>query len=302
LLRAIRDRLGLTKARFAATAGTVIGMDTFSFFHGLGINLRQVYGSTEGGIISGQKDGEIRLGTVGTALPGVEVKISEEGEILVKSPYHFSGYYKNPEATEKAFKDGWWLSGDAGYIDEKGHIVFLDRVSEMAKLRSGVGYAPQYIESSLRYSPYIKDAMTVGDEERDYISVIVNIDFENVGRWAERNRVAYTTFTDLSQKPEVGELIGKEVDRVNKTLPASMRIKKYVLLHKEFDPDEADLTRTRKLRRAAMVKRYKEVIDAIYQDREKCPIESTVVYEDGRTGKVTADLTIYTVKEAVESA
>ena len=295
LLRAIRNRIGLTKARFAATAGSVLGQDTTRFINALGIRLRQVYGSSEGGMISGHKEGDIRIGTIGTPLPGVKVKISDEGEILVQSDYAFTGFYKNPEATAKVLKDGWWYSGDAGHVDEKGHVIFMDRLSELGELKSGMKYAPQYVESGLRFSTYIKDAMAIGDKTKDFVTAIIIVDFENVGRWAEINRVPYTTFTDLSQKEEVAQLIQSDVERVNKGLPPYAQIKKYVLLHKEFDPDEADLTRTRKLKREALDRRYLTLINAMYEGKQECPVEAEITYQDGRKGVLKTSLKIRSV-------
>jgi len=295
LLQAIRDKLGLTKCRFAITAGSVTGTDTMAFMNSIGVRLRQVYGSTEGGMISGHRTDNIQSRTIGPPLPGVEVKISPDGEILVKSPYLFSGYHKNQEAYEKTVRNGWWYSGDAGTIDEQGHLVYMDRVSELAQLSSGEKYAPQWIESSLRFSPYIKDSITIG-EGRGFVTAIINMDYENVGRWAERNHLTYTTFTDLSQKAEVSKLVRQDIDRVNKQLSPTTRIRKYVLLHKEFDPDEADLTRTRKLRRTAMEKRYSDVIEAMYGGKTSLPVTSEFTYEDGRKGKVSAELRIYSVE------
>jgi long-chain acyl-CoA synthetase len=296
LLGSLRDRIGLSKAKFAATAGSVLGEDTFKFISALGIQLRQIYGSSEGGIISGHRENDIRVGTVGTPLPGIEVKISEDEEILVKSNYCFSRYYKNPEATSKALRDGWWYSGDAGHVDEHGHIIFMDRISELGELRSKAKYAPQYIESGLRFSTYIKDAMAIGDRTRDFVTGIIIIDFENVGRWAEHNRVPYTTFTDLSQKKETANLIRADVERVNKTLPEVARVRKYVLLHKEFDPDEADLTRTRKLKREALQSRYTELIEAMYAGKEEMPVEAEITYQDGRKGILKTSLKIHTLQ------
>jgi len=295
LLQAIRDKLGLTKCRFAITAGSVTGTDTMAFMNSIGVRLRQVYGSTEGGMISGHKSDNIKSSTIGPPLPGVQIDISSDGEILIKSPYLFSGYHKNQEAYEKTVREGWWYSGDAGRIDEQGHLVYMDRVSELAQLGSGEKYAPQWIESSLRFSPYIKDSITIG-EGREFITAIINMDYENVGRWAERNHLTYTTYTDLSQKAEVSNLVRQDIDRVNKQLTPMTRIRKYVLLHKEFDPDEADLTRTRKLRRTAMEKRYSDVIEAMYGGKTKIPVTSEFTYEDGRKGKVSAELTIYSVE------
>jgi long-chain acyl-CoA synthetase len=296
LLDPIRDKLGLTKAKFAVTAGSVTGTDTTAFMNSLGVRLRQVYGSTEGGMVSGHRSDDIRPETVGPPLPGVEVRVSEDGEFLVKSAYFFSGYHKNQEAYEETVRDGWWYSGDAGTIDEQGHLVYMDRVKELAQLGSGEKYAPQWIESSLRFSPYITDSMTVG-EGRAFVTAIINMDYENVGRWAERSHVTYTTFTDLSQKPEVSKLVRQDIDRVNKQLAPASRIRKYVLLHKEFDPDEADLTRTRKLRRTAMEKRYSDVIEAMYSGKKGIPVVSEITYDDGRKGTVSAELVICSVDE-----
>jgi long-chain acyl-CoA synthetase len=295
LLQAIRDKLGLTKCRFAITAGSVTGTDTMAFMNSIGVRLRQVYGSTEGGMISGHKSDNILTRTIGPPLLGVEVRISGDGEILIRSPYLFSGYHKNQEAYEKTVREGWWHSGDAGRIDEQGHLVYMDRVSELAQVSSGEKYAPQWIESSLRFSPYIKDSITIG-EGRGFVTAIINMDYENVGRWAERNHLTYTTYTDLSQKPEVSKLVREDIDRVNKQLIPMTRIRKYVLLHKEFDPDEADLTRTRKLRRTAMEKRYSDVIEAMYGGKTSIPVTSEFTYEDGRKGKVSAELMIYSVE------
>ena len=296
LLDPIRDKLGLTKGRFAVTAGSVTGTDTMAFMNAIGVRLRQCYGSTEGGMVSGHRSDDIRPETVGPLLPGVEVKISQDGEFLVRSPYLFSGYHKNPEAYAETVRDGWWYSGDAGSIDEQGHLVYMDRVKEMAQLGSGEKYAPQWIESSLRFSPYIKDSITIG-EEREFVTAIINMDYENVGRWAERNHIAYTTFTDLSQKAEVSNLVRQDIDRVNRQLTPATRIRTYALLHKEFDPDEADLTRTRKLRRTAMEKRYGDVIEAMYSGKRSIPVVSEFTYEDGRKGTVSAQLVIYSVEE-----
>jgi long-chain acyl-CoA synthetase len=296
LLDQIRDKLGLTKGRFAVTAGSVTGTDTTAFMNSIGVKLRQCYGSTEGGMVSGHRTNDIQPSTVGPPLPGVEVKISPEGEILVKSPYLFSGYHKNPEAYAETVRDGWWSSGDAGSIDENGHLVYMDRVKELAQLGTGEKYAPQWIESSLRFSPYIKDSITIG-EGREFVTAIINMDYENVGRWAERNHIVYTTFTDLSQRAEVSKLVRQDIDRVNRQLTPATRLRKYALLHKEFDPDEADLTRTRKLRRTAVEKRYGDVIEAMYSGKGSISLVSEFTYEDGRKGTVSAELIIYSVAE-----
>jgi len=247
-------------------------------------------------MISGHRSDDIRPGTVGPPVPGVEVRVSQDGEFLVRSPYLFSGYHKDQEAYERVMGGGWWYSGDAGRIDEQGHLIYMDRVKELAQLGSGEKYAPQWIESSLRFSPYIKDSITIG-QGKEFVTAIINMDYENVGRWAERNHIPYTTFIDLSQKAEVSKLVRQDIDRVNRQLTPNTRIRKYVLLHKEFDPDEADLTRTRKLRRTAMEKRYSDVIEAMYSGKRNIPVVSEFTYEDGRKGTVGAELTIYSVEE-----
>jgi long-chain acyl-CoA synthetase len=296
LLQAIRDKLGFTKCRFAGTGGSLTGTDTMAFMNSLGVRLRQVYGSSEGGMISGHRNDDIRPSTVGPPLPGVEVRVALDGEFLIRSPYLFSGYHKNREDYQEVVRGGWWHSGDGGTIEEQGHLVYMDRVKEMAQLASGEKYAPQFIESSLRFSPYIKDSITVG-EGREFVTAVVNMDYENVGRWAEMNHIPYTTYTDLSQKAEVGRLIRQDIDRVNRQLTPTTRIRKYVLLHKEFDPDEADLTRTRKLRRTAMEKRYSDVIEAMYSGKRSISVVSEFTYEDGRKGTVGAELVIYSVEK-----
>jgi long-chain acyl-CoA synthetase len=294
--RPIRAYLGLTRAKLPATAGSVLGPDTLRFIHALGVPLRQVYGSTEGGMITGQRDDAIRWGTIGAPLPGVEVRISPEGEILVRSPYLFSGYWKNEEATAQAFTDGgWWRSGDAGRLDDGGQLVYLDRVSELGELSSGARYSPQAIESGLRFSPYVRDAMVVGGSTLDWLAAVVIIDFVNAGRWAEKHRVAYTTYTDLSQRPEIARLIEDEVERLNRTLPPGVAIRRFVCLPKEFDPDEGDLTRTRKLKRAALLKRYDDLIAAVYEGRDAHTVEVPVTYQDGRQGVVATAVRLHTL-------
>ena len=290
LLKPLLDKLGLSQVRRAYTGGTVLSPESFSFIGSLGLGLRQAYGSTEAGIAAGHKD-HIKLHTLGEIPHGVNVKI-ENGEITIKSPGVFQGYYKNPEETAKALKDGWFHTGDGGFFDEDGHLVFMDRVSELLELRGGEKFAPQFIESTLRFSPYIKDAMILGGKDKPYVSAVVIIDYENVGKWAEDHRIVYTTFTDLSQKSEVYDLIQKEVEKTNEFLPTAAKVKKFVNLHKEFDPDEAELTRTRKLRRGFMEERYKELVDAIYSDKKEITAEAYIKYRDGRTGKITTSVNI----------
>lgn len=292
LFHPLKDKLGLSRVRFAVTGSSVLSLDTFRFIHALGISLRQNYGTTEAGYISSHASDDIRFESVGRPVLGTELRILDTGELLVRSPAMFSGYLKNEQKTAEVVKNGWCHTGDAVNIDEQGHIIFLDRLEHMGELSSGVKYAPQYIESRLRFSPYIKDAMVVGGKDRDYVSAIINMDFAQVGKWAERHHLAYTTFVDLSQKKEVADLIQKDLRRVNAFLPEAARARRFVLLHKEFDPDEAELTRTRKLRREFMEQRYKELIDSLYAASDEVKVEAPVTYRDGRRGVVTTTIKV----------
>jgi len=297
LFHPLKDQLGLSCVRFAVTGSSVLSLDTFRLIHAIGIELRQNYASTEAGYISSHGGGEIRFESVGRPVLGTEVRLTDGGELLVRSPSMFSGYHKNPQKTAETVSGGWCHTGDAVNIDEDGHIIFLDRLEHMGELASGIKYAPQYIESRLRFSPYIKDAMVVGGRERDYVSAIINMDFAQVGKWAERNHIAYTTFVDLSQKKEVAELIQQDLMRVNRFLPSPSRARRFVLLHKEFDPDEAELTRTRKLRREFMEKRYSALIESMYNASAEVKVEAPVTYRDGRRGVVTTSIKVREVPE-----
>jgi long-chain acyl-CoA synthetase len=297
LFRPLKDRLGLSRVRFAVTGSSVLSLDTFRLIHAIGIELRQNYASTEAGYISSHSKGEIRFESIGRPALGTEVRITDEGELLVRSDCMFGGYHKNEDKTKETLVDGWCHTGDAVNIDDSGHLIFMDRLVHMGELRSGVKYAPQYIEGRLRFSPYIKDAMVIGGKDKDFVSAIINMDFGMVGKWAERSRLPYTTFVDLSQKKEVADLVQKDLLRVNSYLPESSRVRKFVLLHKEFDPDEAELTRTRKLRRDFMVERYKELIEAMYKAGSEVKVEAPVTYRDGRKGVVTTSIKVRTVIE-----
>lgn len=292
LFRPLKDRLGLSNVRFAVTGSSVLSLDTFRLIHAIGIELRQAYASTEAGLISSHGKGEIKFESLGRPVLGTTIRITNEGELLVNSDCMFSAYHKNPEKTKATLVNGWCHTGDAVNLNEQGHIIFMDRLEHMGILKSGAKYAPQYIEGRLRFSPYIKDAMVIGGKDKDYVSAILNIDFAMVGKWAERNRIPYTTFVDLSQKKEVADLVRKDLERVNGYLPEPSRVQKFVLLHKEFDPDEAELTRTRKLRREFMEQRYKELIDALYSGKDKVDVQAPVTYRDGRKGVVTTSIQI----------
>lgn len=297
LFRPLKDKLGLSEVRIAVTGGSVLSLDTFRLIHAIGIELRQNYASTEAGLISSHGKGEIHFESVGRPALGTEIRITDEGELLVKSDCMFTGYHKNPEKTATALIDGWCHTGDAVNINEAGHLIFMDRLEHMGELSSGIKYAPQYIEGRLRFSPYIKDAMVIGGKNKAFVSAIINIDFAMVGKWAERNSLPYTTFVDLSQKKEVADLVQKDLLRVNGYLPEPARVRRFVLMHKEFDPDEAELTRTRKLRRDFMEERYKELIDTIYKNEEEVNVKAPVTYRDGRKGVVTTSIKIRTVSE-----
>jgi len=292
LFRPLKDRLGLSKVRFAVTGSSVLSLDTFRLIHAIGVELRQCYASTEAGLISSHSQGEIKFESVGRPALGTSVRITKEGELLVTSDCMFTGYHKNPDKTTVTLIDGWCHTGDAVNLNEQGHLIFMDRLEHMGILKSGAKYAPQYIEGRLRFSPYIKDAMVIGGKDKEYVSAILNIDFAMVGKWAERNRIPYTTFVDLSQKKEVADLVRQDLERVNGYLPEPSRVRKFVLLHKEFDPDEAELTRTRKLRREFMEQRYKDLIDALYGDKDKVDVQATVTYRDGRKGVVTTGIQV----------
>jgi long-chain acyl-CoA synthetase len=295
LFRPLRGSLGLSNARICYTTGAILSPDAFRFCHALNLPLKSLYGSTEGGALTGARNDDIRLETVGSAHKGTEVKVTENGELIYRQPGVFVGYYKDPDRTAEVLKDGWFYSGDSGFIREDGHIVFVDRVKDLVKLASGDKLAPQFIESRLKFSPYIMDAWVVAGPDRDYTSAIIIINYDNVRRWAGQRRVAYTTFTDLSQNPEVYRLVKQDIDRINQDLPPGARVKKYVNLHKAFDPDEGELTRTRKLRRRFLEERYRELIDAIYSDRNEVPIEAQVASRDGRTGTIKTTLSIKSV-------
>lgn len=292
LFRPLKDQLGLGKVRFAVTGSSVLSLDTFRLIHAIGIELRQNYASTEAGFISSHGKGEISFESVGRPALGTEVRITDAGELLVRSDCMFKGYHQDPEKTKQTLINGWCHTGDAVHINEKGHLIFMDRLEHLGELSSGVKYAPQYIEGRLRFSPYIKDAMVIGGKDKEFVSAILNIDFTMVGKWAERNHIPYTTFVDLSQKKEVADLVQKDMVRVNSYLPEPARVRKFVLLHKEFDPDEAELTRTRKLRRDFMEERYRELISAMYQDGKSVTVKAPVTYRDGRKGVVSTDINV----------
>ena len=302
VFKPLRDKLGLVKVKSAYSSGAALNPDVIRFFRAIGVNIKQLYGSTEAQVHTLHIGDDVRFETVGVPPPGMEIKIAEDGEILVKGATVVRGYYKNPEATEKAFfvdQEGqrWYRTGDAGHISSDGHLIYLDRVKEMLTLSSGEKYSPQYIEGRLKFSPYIRNVMSIGGEDNPFVTALINIAFDNVGRWAERQGLTYTTFVDLSQRPEVYELIQKDVEGVNRTLPPAARVKKFVLLHKEFDADEGELTRTRKLRRGLLGERYGDMITAMYGGRDEVQVQAAVKYRDGREGVIETIVHIATLED-----
>jgi len=288
----IKDQFGMSRLRNAFTGGEAIGEDTFVFYRALGIQLRQFYGQTENSAINAiQSPSEVRLHTVGKPIPGVEVRIADNGEILLRSESVFEGYFNKPEATAEALVDGWLHTGDAGYLEEDGHLVVLGRVSEVMHTAGGQRYVPNYIENRLKFSPYIKDAAVIG-AGRDELTAMVCVDFDAVGHWAEVNGVPYVSYADLSQRDEVAVLLRDAFQRVNKALPEPLRLKRFVSLPKEFDPDDGEITRTRKLRRKVVQERYAEVIAALYDGSREVRVSAQVIYETGETGKVDRTLPI----------
>jgi long-chain acyl-CoA synthetase len=282
LFRSLKNYLGLARVRHVYTGGAPLGPEIFNMFQALDINIKQAYGMTEqsGGTMIHRTD-DIRLDTVGKPLPGIEIKVSDEGELLFRGDTIFKGYYKDPGATEKALRDGWFHTGDAALIDEDGQVIIIDRMSDVMKLADGGKFSPQLIENKLKFSPYIIDALVIG-QDQPFITAMINIDMNNVGKWAESNQLPYTTFTDLSQKDKVYDLIEKEVVRINETLPKVAQVKRFVLLYKELDADDEELTRTRKVRRKFVAEKYKHLIDALYGDQEELEVELNIRYRDGK--------------------
>jgi long-chain acyl-CoA synthetase len=292
VFRALKDRLGLLRIRSASTGGAALGPDVFKFFTAMGVNLKQIYGQTEiSGISCIHREGDINFDSVGQPIPETDIILSESGEILSRSPSVFLGYYKNPEETTKTLSDGWLHSGDAGYFTEDGHLIVIDRVKDVMHLNDGTRFSPQFIENKLKFSPYIKECVCLGDQ-RDLLAAMLCIDYPNVGKWAEGRRISYTTYTDLAAKPEVLELLAREVEKVNATLPQTTRIKRFVPLYKELDADDDELTRTRKVRRAFVGERYKHVIEGMYAGEQAIPIDAVIKYQDGKTSRIRTSLAV----------
>lgn len=295
VFRPLMDRVGCLGLKTAYTGGHPISPEVIRFFRACGLNLKQCYGLTEaGGIFQVQPDGEAKPETVGKALPDTEVRIAEDQEVLVKSLSNFTGYYKDYRATEEAFRDGWLRTGDAGYLDADGHLVIIGRKEEIIRNKTGAAFSPDFIETRLKFSPYIKEAVIFG-EGRPYISAFVNIDMGNVGNWAEERMIPYTTYTDLSQQPKVEELIFGEIRAVNERLPDYMKIRKFLLLYKLLDADDEELTRTGKVRRRFVYGLYLNLIEAMYRNLQSLEVKSQVRYRDGQVGKIETTVKIHEV-------
>ncbi|MGH9010789.1 MAG: AMP-binding protein [Acidimicrobiia bacterium] len=295
LYGSLRDQLGLGQVRTAYAGGAALGEEATQRLRGIGVNVKQIYGSTEMGLVTLTPDDDVVPDAVGYPLPGVEITVSDDGELLVRSDSLFAGYYKNPEATAAAMTpDGWFRSGDSGYFDADGRLFVLDRAKDVAKLADGTSFAPQIIENKLKFSPYIKEAVTVGDG-RPFVAALINIDIGSVGKWADKHSVVYAGYADLAGKPAVYDLVAAEIDRVNAGLPDALRIRRFLCLHKELDPDDAELTRTRKLRRRLIGERYAVLIDALYGGTGEARARITVTYEDGRVAETEALVPIRTL-------
>jgi long-chain acyl-CoA synthetase len=302
----LRNTLGFSRVRVAYTAGEAIGPDLFTFYRSIGINLKQLYGSTETAVfVCLQPDHEAKADTVGVPIDGVQIRLTDAGEILVKSPGLLREYYKNPVATAEVLtSEGWYHTGDAGFLDAGGHLKIIDRAKDVGRLlggqHDGAMFAPKYVENKLKFFPHIKEAVAIGDG-REKVCAFVNIDFEAVGNWAERRNLPYAGYTDLAQKPEVYELVRECVEKVNADLAADdklagSQISRFLILHKELDADDGELTRTRKVRRGFIAERYQVLVDALYGGKASQYIETAVKFEDGRTGMVSADLRIVDTK------
>jgi long-chain acyl-CoA synthetase len=292
----LKNTLGFSRIRIAYTAGEAIGPDIFDFYRSLGVNVKQLYGQTESSVfVTMQPNGEIKPDTVGTPAPGVEIRIADNGEVMYRSPGVFHCYYKNPEATaETKTEDGWVHTGDAGFLDNDGHLKIIDRAKDVGKLNDGSMFAPKYIENKLKFFPYVKEAVAYGNG-RDYVAAFINIDLEAVGNWAERRNISYASYQDLAGRKEVVDLIGDCLKKVNADLAvdthlSGSQIRRFLVLHKELDADDGELTRTRKVRRGSVAERYGVLVDALYSDAGTCYVETEMTFEDGRTGTLKANV------------
>ena len=304
----LKNTLGFSRIQMAYTAGESISPELFDFYRSLGINLKQLYGQTEASVlVTIQPDGEVRSDSVGVAAPDVEIEISDGGEVLYRSPGVFLEYYKNPEATAKTkTEDGWVHTGDAGYFDKEGYLRIIDRAADVGKLNNGAIYAPKFLENKLKFFPQIKEAVTFGDQ-KDFVTAFINIDLEAISNWAEKNDVTYASYHELAANEQVSTLIQDCVASVNQELAnedqfKASQIQRFVVLHKELDADDGELTRTRKVRRGYVADKYSTLVDALYSDKDNVHIETEVTFEDGRKGSIEADIKISDMVTAGASA
>jgi long-chain acyl-CoA synthetase len=297
-LRPVREQLGLTRIERCYTGGAPLGPDVFRFFHSIGVNLKQIYGQTEiCGIAVAHRDDAVAFNTVGGPIPATELAIADDGEILLRSPAVFQGYYRNEEAGREAVdEDGWLHTGDAGYVDQDDHLVVIDRAKDVMRTSDGTQFSPAFIENKIKFSAYVEEVVAfggdVGGSTGPFITTMITIDMRTVGAWAEREHLSYTTYTDLAQKPAVYQLIAEEVHRANQDLPDSIQVRRFLLLHKQLDPDDEEITRTRKVRRGVINERYGDLIEALYGDADSATVTSTVTYQDGTTAERKIELTI----------
>lgn len=293
LFAPLRDKLGLSRLRYGYTSGASLSPDVLRFFRAIQVELYQLYGSTECQGHTFHYPGDVYYGTVGKPIPTVNVRIADDSEIQIKSRSMFQGYYKDTVKTQEAFtEDGWFKTGDAGRFEEHGHLVYLDRVKDMIRLPNGAAFSPQYIEGRLKFSPYVQDVMVIGGDDMAFVAALLTLNFDNAARWAEKRGISFTTLADLSQRPEVGNLILEDVHRTNATLDKDGQIQRFVILPRTFDPDEEELTRTRKLRRGAMEKKYGDILTAIYTQQTTLTMRAEVRYRDGRVGYTETDVQI----------
>ena len=294
----VRDQLGLRNARWALTGGAPLGPDTFRFFRSFGINLKQIYGATEASaLVAIQRDQHADPNTVGTAVPGLEVRIDPQGEVQLKGPGVFVGYFKQDDATNAAMtEDGWLRTGDAGLIDPKGQLAIIDRAKDVGKTTDGTPIAPQFIENKLKFSPFIREAVSFGNGQ-PFVTAMIAIDLATVGAWAERRNIPYTSFMDLAKKPEIAGLIVDEVKKVNQSLPETVRVRRVLLLQKELEADDNEITRTRKVRRAFVAEKYAPVINAFYNGGTSADVTTEITYEDGRKSTISASMRIHEVPD-----
>jgi long-chain acyl-CoA synthetase len=300
MFRPLGDRIGLKKCRIAFQGGAIISSEGMRFFRAIRVNLRQLYAITEGGLLTMHREGDEDPETIGTPVDEEHIKVSEGGEVISRGDIIFSGYYKNEEVYKKLVVNGWFHTGDAVIVNDSGHFIYIDRVENLVDLPGGYKFAPEYVSSRLRFNPYIKDAFVIGGRKRPFISALIIINYESMGDWAAKKLISYSTYIDLCQKLEVYDFIEEQIKEINRSLPKYMQVSRFVDLHKEFDADEAEMTRTRKLKRGLLEERYSGLIDAIYQDKNTYSVEAPVTYQDGRTGIVRTNILIRRVKEENE--